>query len=115
MTTAVSELSIFETRVLGILGEVRCISAENIRKMLTPADRDVSNRNVRRAVLTLNARGYPIISTRRGFKLATTWDEVGAYRENLLKRMRRLADRISVLDGIEAIGRSRPNPEPDQA
>ena len=77
-------------------------TALDIQFEMLPGVEDRTCRQIRRAIKRLNDYGLPVVSTSAGFKLAKTWDEVGAYRANLLRRARKIMDRVAALDNIPA-------------
>lgn len=57
---------------------------------------------VRDAARHLNMAGVPVVSDERGFWIATTGDEVRAYRDALLARNRAIQVRCDALNSIAA-------------
>lgn len=105
-----NQLPELEAGILEYLKESypRPITAYDLQIELWTGLLDPTSRRIRVAIKRLNDRGYPIVSTRHGFMLAKTWGEIGVYRNNLLRRAKKIMDRVQALDAIPSQGFSVP-------
>ena len=68
-----------------------------------------SARRIRAAAYGLVAVGVPVVTDRKGYRLARSWDEVREYRKTLLAKAKGIMDHIRALDNLEARGNSKPS------
>lgn len=67
-----------------------------------------AHRETRKSIGRLIKRGLPVVSSTMGVKLAESWDEVGEYRENLVRRSQEIQARIVDLDNFVTSPAGRP-------